>query len=310
LMIRYAFVKVGVPETDQAVTLFMTTVKFQVAGNLYTFEDWVNGVLRCNQKVSKHSEVPKKQFGTKDPRAKLVMDKLDVRIHFALNSGTLLGGSVSLPFSMYTCAKVEKELRIATSIFCDDDQHVLIKRDGEVFLAPVFDRYRCDFPPTDKGLMRTLGELTSSHKKADLRNMAEKNSLKITYLPYSWATNACNYDSFNKKSVDADVTGFRAYLRKCKPPKYASNEAQRLEALHKLNILDTLPEERFDRITKMVQQEFDLPIVLVSLVDEDRQWFKSNQWSCELPKPGETGKICEAINVMNYNHPLNKISLS
>ncbi|MCV0400402.1 MAG: GAF domain-containing sensor histidine kinase [Nitrosopumilus sp.] len=52
-------------------------------------------------------------------------------------------------------------------------------------------------------------------------------------------------------------------------------EFDRIRALHNLKILDTPPEERFDRITKIAQIMFDVPIALVSLVDENRQWFKS-----------------------------------
>ena len=55
------------------------------------------------------------------------------------------------------------------------------------------------------------------------------------------------------------------------------NEARRCEALHSLQILDTAPESRFDRLTRLAQQLFQVEIALVSLVDEDRQWFKSRQ---------------------------------
>lgn len=53
------------------------------------------------------------------------------------------------------------------------------------------------------------------------------------------------------------------------------HEEARLAALDKLEILDTEPEERFDRITRIASEAFDVPIALVSLVDRDRQWFKS-----------------------------------
>ncbi len=53
------------------------------------------------------------------------------------------------------------------------------------------------------------------------------------------------------------------------------NESKRLEKLHSYNILDTYAEDIFDDLTKMVAKLLNVPIVLVSLVDKDRQWFKS-----------------------------------
>lgn len=58
-------------------------------------------------------------------------------------------------------------------------------------------------------------------------------------------------------------------------PEYPENELERLQTLHALKILDTEPEERFDRLTRMAKRLFDVPIALVSLVDDNRQWFKS-----------------------------------
>jgi len=60
-------------------------------------------------------------------------------------------------------------------------------------------------------------------------------------------------------------------------PESPLNEAVRLLALKRTHLLDTSPEERFDRFTRMAKLAFDVPIALVSLVDEKRQWFKSCQ---------------------------------
>ena len=57
--------------------------------------------------------------------------------------------------------------------------------------------------------------------------------------------------------------------------KLPENEAARLAALHQLLCLDTPPEERFDRIVQYAAFEFDMPIVLMSLIDRDRLWFKA-----------------------------------
>lgn len=54
-----------------------------------------------------------------------------------------------------------------------------------------------------------------------------------------------------------------------------SLESDRLSALHALNILDTPPEERFDRLTRLASAAFDVPIATVTLIDEHRQWFKA-----------------------------------
>ncbi len=59
-----------------------------------------------------------------------------------------------------------------------------------------------------------------------------------------------------------------------------------LRSLHNLRILDTDPEERFNRITRLARRLFNVPIALVSLVDRDRQWFKSREGlqACETSR--------------------------
>lgn len=54
-----------------------------------------------------------------------------------------------------------------------------------------------------------------------------------------------------------------------------TDEEARLNALRALLLLDTPPEDRFDRIVAFAAEELDMPIALISLVDEHRQWFKS-----------------------------------
>jgi K+-sensing histidine kinase KdpD len=54
-----------------------------------------------------------------------------------------------------------------------------------------------------------------------------------------------------------------------------NEDKKRVKSLHETKLLDTQPEYKFDKITKLTKSIFKVPIVLISLVDEKRQWFKS-----------------------------------
>lgn len=54
------------------------------------------------------------------------------------------------------------------------------------------------------------------------------------------------------------------------------DEQTRLDALYKLGLLDTPPEERFDRLTERARKRFNVMLSTITLIDKDREWFKSN----------------------------------
>lgn len=58
-------------------------------------------------------------------------------------------------------------------------------------------------------------------------------------------------------------------------PQKTENESERIKALQSYQVLDSLPEREYDDITLIASQICDVPITLISLIDEDRQWFKS-----------------------------------
>jgi diguanylate cyclase (GGDEF)-like protein len=75
-------------------------------------------------------------------------------------------------------------------------------------------------------------------------------------------------------------------------PSIPANEETRLASLRSLSILDTPPEERFDRLTRLASRIFNVPIALVSLVDSERQWFKSNQGLGRVTEGPRTESFC------------------
>src|SRR4051812_28567386 len=60
-----------------------------------------------------------------------------------------------------------------------------------------------------------------------------------------------------------------------RPARVPSNEADRLRKLREYEILDTAPEPSLDGLTALAAHIAGMPIALISLVDADRQWFKS-----------------------------------
>ncbi|MDX6765854.1 MAG: adenylate/guanylate cyclase domain-containing protein [Candidatus Methylacidiphilales bacterium] len=65
-------------------------------------------------------------------------------------------------------------------------------------------------------------------------------------------------------------------------PPLPANEGERLQALRALRIVDTPPEERYDRIVRITARVFQVPIAYISFVEEDRQWFKARQGVCAI----------------------------
>lgn len=78
-------------------------------------------------------------------------------------------------------------------------------------------------------------------------------------------------------------------------PPLPVNEAERLRSLHNLRVLDTPPEERYDRVTRLAKRLFQVPIALVSFVDARRQWFKSRQGLDVTETPREISFCAHAI---------------
>lgn len=70
------------------------------------------------------------------------------------------------------------------------------------------------------------------------------------------------------------------------------NEAQRMAAVRRYNILDTPPDGAFDRITAIAARRFDVPISIISIVDDDRIWFKSHHGLPGVSQIGRDPGLC------------------
>ena len=78
-------------------------------------------------------------------------------------------------------------------------------------------------------------------------------------------------------------------------------EQERLADLRALKILDTPPEERFDRIVKLASDVFEAPIAYIALVDAERQWFKAK---CGVDANETSRRISFCSHTVSQNEPL------
>jgi phosphoribosyl 1,2-cyclic phosphodiesterase len=74
------------------------------------------------------------------------------------------------------------------------------------------------------------------------------------------------------------------------------DEPERLASLRALNLLDTEPEERFDRITRVAIALFNVPMATITLVDEGRQWFKSCQGTRDREDPRDVSLCAHVVS--------------
>ena len=79
-------------------------------------------------------------------------------------------------------------------------------------------------------------------------------------------------------------------------PQTLTNETARLKNLYSYKILDTLPETDYDDITRLAAQICDVPIALISIIDDKRQWFKSRFGLKATQTPKEYAFCAHAIN--------------
>jgi adenylate cyclase len=75
--------------------------------------------------------------------------------------------------------------------------------------------------------------------------------------------------------------------------QHTFDEKKRLQALRSLDLLDTEPEERFQRICRIAKEILDVPVAYIALLDDKRQWFKAQCGLGDIKETGREGTFCD-----------------
>mmetsp|Transcript_2781 Transcript_2781/g.4486 ORF Transcript_2781/g.4486 Transcript_2781/m.4486 type:complete len:311 (-) Transcript_2781:390-1322(-) len=150
LMIKYAFMKVGIPVSNLQRSSFFSSVSMNIGGHEFSFSDLENGVLRSNRKAPYTLSKP---FQKADPRLAMAVKTADCRLHFALNCGA----KSCPPVKNFTADALEEELRIVALSFFEQDDNVRLGVDSRtLYLSMILSWYRGDFSGRIKELPATI----------------------------------------------------------------------------------------------------------------------------------------------------------
>eukprot|EP00892_Ulva_mutabilis_P003559 jgi/Ulvmu1/1575/UM111_0003.1 len=160
-------------------------------------------------------------------------------------------------------------------------------KEQNALLVPVGHRVQ-QLPPTRGGALTSMPDM--QRQIADMfladgehmgdsagRPLVSRSDLSGAWSPPSLAAN--EQDATSCSSTTSFITPLRMHTDTASQPyvgaPHLATESDRMDHLCSLHVLSTAPERRFDRLTALAATVFSVPIVLVSLVDRDRQWFKS-----------------------------------
>lgn len=161
------------------VLRFFRQAAYNVGGFRFSLEDIEHGVLRANKGLA---YFPGPHFSANDPRKANVVEKLDPRIHFALNCAS----RSCPPIGIYSAEKLDQELELASINFIQDETK--LSSDGQHLLtSSIFKWYWRDFGGLNGMRILFKEALPQNDERFNLLNHAKGNPFRFS--TYEWELN-------------------------------------------------------------------------------------------------------------------------
>jgi hypothetical protein len=135
-LVLHAIVALGIRRSVYELPLFFMRVSYLVGGFRLSLDDIEHGVLRANRR---RRFPPFRPLARLDPRGALALDRVDPRIHFALNCGA----QSCPPVGIYRAQAIDQQLDLAARNFTN--QTVTLDGAGRITCSKIFRWYRADF---------------------------------------------------------------------------------------------------------------------------------------------------------------------
>lgn len=180
---------------------FWSKFAYNINGQVYSLDEIEHGILRAN---SSHPSLffnifiarrfRSKMFKENDPRIKLVVEKLDPRIHFALNCGA----ASCPPIAVYTPENLETGLDLATYNFINSESRLDLKLNS-IELSRIFLWYKADFcsnsttnESEQKKLLKYIAQYLNredENLKQQFIKLINEDKIKVLFSSYDWEMN-------------------------------------------------------------------------------------------------------------------------
>ncbi len=171
----------SVTEGWLGVVRFFRTAAYIVGGMRFSLEDIEHGILRANRGLM---FIPGRQFGKNDPRYAHCLDRLDARIHFALNCAS----RSCPPIAYYSAEKLDAQLALSAAHFVESETE-MDKSGVALHISRIFKWYRKDFG----GKIGVLEWIHRYLPEKDMRRILIDHfddKTMTVYKPYDWRLNA------------------------------------------------------------------------------------------------------------------------
>ncbi len=179
-LVVHGILELNIRKSVKEVSSFFEAASYNVGDYTLSLDDIEHGILRANQK--KHL-LSLKPFGSGDPRRRLVVEKVDPRIHFAL----VCGSNSCPPIDVYEEKEIDEQLDLVTTGFINSDEVRIEKAAGTLKLSRIFKWYKDDFGSREDLLAFIIRYRYDPEEKAFLRTLA--GELHISYMDYDWSLN-------------------------------------------------------------------------------------------------------------------------